>query len=122
MINISNARKNTMAVVDSKTGVMIGSVSCDYPKVLSGEWGHHSKGKILLINLLTNERKYVLTKDRKNYDSNWVTPQKLYKQSEGSNNPKYSGISDEFIIECAEQFKSEYNIYPSYPLLLIFHK
>jgi hypothetical protein len=43
--SISKARKGKMPVIDSITGEKKGSVSIDHPKVLSGEWVHHSKGK-----------------------------------------------------------------------------
>jgi hypothetical protein len=43
--SISELRRGTMPVKDSKTGVMIGSVSVDHPNVLSGVWVHHSRGK-----------------------------------------------------------------------------
>jgi hypothetical protein len=43
--SISKARRGMMPVVDSKTGESMGSVKVDHPKVLSGEWQHHSKGK-----------------------------------------------------------------------------
>lgn len=36
-----------MPVKDASTGEMIGSVSTSHPKVLSGEWVHHSKGNKL---------------------------------------------------------------------------
>lgn len=42
--SISNARKGTMPAVDAKTRISVGSVSTTHPKVLSGEWIHHSKG------------------------------------------------------------------------------
>lgn len=42
--SISKARKGTMPVVDAKTRESIGSVSINHPRVLSGEWIHHSKG------------------------------------------------------------------------------
>jgi hypothetical protein len=43
--SISKARKGKMPVVDAVTREKIGSVPVDHPKVLSGEWVHHSKGK-----------------------------------------------------------------------------
>ena len=43
--SISNARRGTMPVVDAITKESKGSVSVNHPKVLSGEWVHHSKGK-----------------------------------------------------------------------------
>jgi hypothetical protein len=43
--SISCSRKGKMPVVDAKTRISIGSVPIDHPKVLSGEWIHHSKGR-----------------------------------------------------------------------------
>lgn len=43
--SISKARKGKMPVVDAKTRESIGSVEVNHPKVLSGEWVHHSKGR-----------------------------------------------------------------------------
>ncbi len=42
--SISKARTGKMPVVDAVTRKKIGSVPVDHPKVLSGEWIHHSKG------------------------------------------------------------------------------
>lgn len=42
--SISKARSGKMPVVDSITREKIGSVPIDHPKVVSGEWVHHSKG------------------------------------------------------------------------------
>lgn len=41
---ISDARKGNMPVVDAITRESKGSVPTTHPKVLSGEWVHHSKG------------------------------------------------------------------------------
>ena len=35
-----------MPVKDSKSGIIIGSFNKNHPKILSGEWVHHSKGKV----------------------------------------------------------------------------
>lgn len=43
--SIRKARTGKMPVVDVATKQSMGSVSVDHPKVLSGEWAHHSKGK-----------------------------------------------------------------------------
>lgn len=45
--NISKSRKGKMPVVDAKTRESIGSVDINHPKVISGEWVHHSKGRKL---------------------------------------------------------------------------
>lgn len=42
--SISKARTGKMPVVDAITREKIGSVSITHPKVISGEWIHHSKG------------------------------------------------------------------------------
>ena len=43
--SISKARKGKMPVVDAVTRKKMGSVPVDHPKVASGEWIHHSKGR-----------------------------------------------------------------------------
>lgn len=48
--SISKMRKGTMPVKESETGVIVGSVPVNHPKVLSGEWVHHSKGKKISAN------------------------------------------------------------------------
>jgi hypothetical protein len=50
LAGISKSRKGTMPVKDAITGIMMGSVSTKHPKVLSGEWVHHSKGKVVPDN------------------------------------------------------------------------
>jgi hypothetical protein len=42
--SISKARSGKMPVVDAITREKIGSIAIDHPKVISGEWVHHSKG------------------------------------------------------------------------------
>jgi hypothetical protein len=42
--SISKARTGKMPVVDAVTRKKIGSMPVDHPKVVSGEWIHHSKG------------------------------------------------------------------------------
>lgn len=42
--SISKARKGKMPVVDAITREKKGSVRTDHPKVISGDWVHHSKG------------------------------------------------------------------------------
>lgn len=42
---ISESRKNKIPVKDANTGIVIGSISKDHPKILSGEWVHITKGR-----------------------------------------------------------------------------
>ena len=66
--SISKARKGKMPVVDAVTRHKIGSVPVDHPKVVSGEWIHHSKG---------------------------VPGHNNGKRQDGSYNNNYKGISDQ---------------------------
>lgn len=43
--SISKSRKGKMPCVDAATGDSVGSHDVSHPKVMSGEWQHHSKGK-----------------------------------------------------------------------------
>jgi hypothetical protein len=43
--SISKSRKGKMPAKDAITGIPVGSVDVTHPKVVSGEWVHHSKGK-----------------------------------------------------------------------------
>jgi len=67
--SISKARKGKMPVVDAVTREKIGSVPVDHPKVLSGEWIHHSKGipgkSSRDMSGLKNNNFKELTQDRK---------------------------------------------------------
>jgi hypothetical protein len=47
LAGISAARKGTFPAVDFITRKSVGSVSNQHPKVLSGEWVHHSTGRIV---------------------------------------------------------------------------
>jgi hypothetical protein len=46
---ISKARSGMMPVKDAITGEMIGSIDTNHPKVISGEWIHHTKGRKVSI-------------------------------------------------------------------------
>jgi hypothetical protein len=76
---ISEARKNTMPVKDAITGEMIGSVSTNHPKVVLGEWVHHSKGKKVSEDQLSIMR----------------------VNNTGLRNPNSSGYTDDEILEFA---------------------
>lgn len=74
---ISAARTGHMPVVDAITGVSKGSVPIDHPKVISGEWQHHSKGR-------------TLTKDHRG---------KISASISGENNPTYIKVTNEEILK-----------------------
>jgi len=73
---ISAARKGTMPAKDAATGEMIGSVDTQHPKVLSGDWVHHSKGTVKSIDQRLN-----------------------YSSQKGSDNTNYKGfVTKEFLL------------------------
>jgi hypothetical protein len=78
--SISKARKGTMPAIDAITRESVGSVSIIDPKVLSGEWVHHSKGRVLS----PDERKG--------------------KAAKGIRNRSYSGVTDDELYEYARQY------------------
>lgn len=45
LTGISEARRGKFPAVDAITGESVGSVDRNHPKVVSGEWKHHSKGR-----------------------------------------------------------------------------
>lgn len=82
--SISEARKGKMPVVDAITRVSIGSVPVDHPKVLSGEWVHHSKG--------------VRPSD--------AAIEKLKERNGGTGNPNYKEMTEERkerVFDCVER-------------------
>lgn len=95
--SISSHRKGTMPVVCSVTGDIIGSVDVNHPKVLSGEWVHHSKGHITVIDNLSGNNVKITTDE-------YYLNKHLYsyrQKQDGSNNGNYSGITDDEIIDYA---------------------
>lgn len=80
--SISKARKGKVPVKDAVTGVKIGSVDRNHVKVLSGEWVHHTKGRVML----DDERRM------------------KKEQVSGTGNPRYSGKTDDDIYQFAREF------------------
>ena len=95
---ISISRKGTFPVKDVLTGEIVGSVEKNHPKVVSGEWVHHSKGKHKFFNKKTGEGRYCNKNDLDNIED-WVSASNKDDQTTGTNNPKYSGITDDEIYD-----------------------
>lgn len=89
---ISEARKGTMPVREVSTGKILGSFRTDHPKVLSGEWVHHSKGR-------------VQTEKEIEYKRQAYT---------GQANPNASGLSEEYFIEKSLEIVREIGRIPSW--------
>lgn len=120
---ISKARKGTIVVKDSSTGQIIGAVNVDHPKVLSGDWVHHTRGYLTLIHKVTQEKIRITSTDfhanKKEYED-YVTPYTFNltgMTSKGSNNNNYSGITDQDILYWAEQESLKLGRVISYKML-----
>jgi hypothetical protein len=95
---ISESRKGQIPVKDILTGEMMGCVTKDHPKYISGEWVHHSKGKII-----TDAARIAYS-----------------KASTGENNPNFNGVSDDDIIKFARKAFDDLDIILSLPALQIY--
>jgi hypothetical protein len=93
---ISEARKNTMPVKCAITGEMVGTVPTNHPKVISGDWVHHSKGKHTYKHILTGEKIYCNTNDDRLNSGDWTS---TWIDVAGELNPRFSGVSDDDILE-----------------------
>jgi len=83
--NISKAMKGKCVVKDAKTGEKIGKVDKNHPKVLSGEWVHHSKGTTMVKDLETGEIYRVSKEDYYKYkDIKYIFPDKKIGKKNGN--------------------------------------
>lgn len=75
--NISKARRGKMPAKDALTGKKIGMVEITHPKVLSGEWVHHTKGRQFSAKEI----------------------EQIKTRSKGQSNGNASGLPDEYFIQ-----------------------
>lgn len=61
--SIQKQRTGTFPCVDITTGKSVGSLTKDHPKVISGEYVHHSTGQHKYINILTGVKIWCKTDD-----------------------------------------------------------
>lgn len=87
---ISEARRGTFPCIDLKTGEPVGSQSRDHPKVLSGEWVHHSKGKVCAILKDDNRRVHVSVSEYRNNPELY----KFHRDHSGSKNANYKEMTE----------------------------
>jgi hypothetical protein len=87
---ISESRKNKFPAVDMKTGLSVGSVDKNHPKILSGEWVHHSKGKKSVIHKISGEKLYINVND---YNPD------IHAQNVGLNKNEKNGNFKELTVE-----------------------
>lgn len=104
---ISEARKGTIVVVDVITNEMIGSVDTNHPSVISGKWVHHSTGKLSVICKKTGNKKYITTKE---YNTNKKKYAANVGDVKGIKNPRYSGFTDEELLNIVIHFSMYVNM------------
>ena len=95
--NISKARKGKMPVKNAKTGELLRKmVPVDHPKVLLGEWVHHSKGRVQSQKEVEQKR----------------------AAFRGQNNPNASGLTEEYFIKKGLEAFDEFGYILSWPSML----
>lgn len=112
--NISEARKGTFPMKDIITGEIVGSFSKDHINYLSGEWVHHSKGKVPVFDNVTGENLYI---DSEIYQSNKDRYIRRGSDNSGRNNSRYIDISDEQIVEMHSEISLIFGYIVSKPIL-----
>lgn len=105
---ISEAMKNKLIVKDAKTGELMGKHDKNHPKILSGEWVHHTKGFLTAIDKETGKKVRVSVEEYKNNEK-YTIPHDF----RGSKNPNHSGFTDEEILELCDEFFKEFNTPPT---------
>lgn len=89
---ISEARKGTFPMVCVKTGKMMGQFKKDRPKYISGEWVHHSKGKVSVTSKITGEKMYIQVYERNlNLDDYIVNK----SDTNGQKNPNFKEMTED---------------------------
>lgn len=93
---ISEARKGTFVMKDTITGEIVGSYTKQHPNYISGQWVHHSKGKVPVYDNISGENLYI---DSEIYQNNKDRYIRRGSDNSGKNNNRYIDISDERIVE-----------------------
>lgn len=85
---ISKARKGKIPVVDAITREMMGAFDKDHPKIVSGEWVHHTTGKSTYIDE-SGQKVYISTVEAKKRGLRGIV------NMQGSNNSNYRNMDDD---------------------------
>lgn len=94
---ISESMKDMIVVKDGTSWEPRGKHHKDHPKILSGEWVHHSKDVKQVINPKNGKRMMIHPSEAHNY-------QKWSPKNNGSNNSMYSGLTREDIISAFKDY------------------
>lgn len=90
---ISKSKIGTMPAVSSLTGESVGNVHINDPKVISGEYVHHSTGYLTVIDQDGKKTRITSIEYQKNKDK-----YTYFLSQSGEKNSRYSGITDDDII------------------------
>jgi len=110
---ISESMKNKIVVIDKINREIIGKVNCNHPKVLSGEWIHHSSGTVIVSNI---DGTYIRVpvKDKYKYLPGL--------DKTGQKNSRFIKITEEEIIEEYLKFSKELGFICSYQIFSQYSK
>ncbi len=89
---ISESMLGKVIVKEALTGKLMGKHDRSHPKILSGEWTHHTKGLTHVINPKTGKRMWVEPKKADQYKT-WEA------NTKGERNGRYSGVTRYGIIK-----------------------
>lgn len=107
---ISEARKGQIPVIDTKTGEVMGSCTKDHPKYISGEWVHHTKGFLSVIEKSTGKKIRIPSPE---YQANKHLYSMINSQK-AEKNGRYSGLTDGDLVNNAVIFYKEKGYLPSW--------
>lgn len=91
-LKIQKARKDTFPCIDTLTGKMMGQFNKNHPKIIQGEWVHHSKGKIQVILKSTGEKLYIPQEERRKNPHLYIVNKGDMK---GNKNPNYKEMTED---------------------------
>ena len=112
---ISEARKGTFPMKDIITGEIMGSFTKQHPNYISGQWVHHSTGKVPVYDNISGENLYI---DSEMYQNNKDRYIRRGSDNSGKNNGKYIDISDERIVEIHSEASLLLGYIVSKPILI----
>jgi hypothetical protein len=116
---ISEARKGFISAFDLN-GNFMATVPTDHEKILSGEWGHHSRGKCSVLDSSGNKL-YVPVEE---YHANRHMYTSNTGNVAGSNNPTYLGITDTELVQLVVDYCNNFvhlGYIPSYGRALTYY-
>lgn len=90
---ISDARTGKLPIIKNNGDIV--SVSVNHPKVISGEWKHHTYGTLSVYDIDGNKTRITTTEYQSN--KNKYTPN--VGDVSGEKNPTYSGFTDSDIVD-----------------------